>query len=99
LRHVNDAGGQLCLNGCPLAEVMKEGKPREAHVYQVSRSLLTQEVPAADDWATITRTYADISDHAVVLLNAAADQGVIKGEEFQVLAPQLQAVHDGWAGR
>ena len=33
LRHVNDAGGQLCLNGCPLAEVMKDGKPREAHVY------------------------------------------------------------------
>jgi PAS domain S-box-containing protein len=33
LRHVNDAGRQLCLNGCPLAEVMKDGKPREAHVY------------------------------------------------------------------
>jgi diguanylate cyclase (GGDEF)-like protein/PAS domain S-box-containing protein len=33
LRHVNDAGGQLCLNGCPLAAVMKDGKPREANVY------------------------------------------------------------------
>ena len=33
LRHVNDAGGQLCLNGCPLAAVMKDGKPREAHIY------------------------------------------------------------------
>jgi len=33
LRHVNDAGRQLCVNGCPLAAVMTDGKPREAHVY------------------------------------------------------------------
>jgi diguanylate cyclase (GGDEF)-like protein/PAS domain S-box-containing protein len=33
LRHVNDSGRQLCLHGCPLAGVMKDGKPREAHVY------------------------------------------------------------------
>ncbi len=33
LRHVSDAGRQLCLHGCPLAAVMKDGKPREAHVY------------------------------------------------------------------
>jgi diguanylate cyclase (GGDEF)-like protein/PAS domain S-box-containing protein len=33
LRHVSDAGRQLCLNGCPLAAVMRDGKPREAHVY------------------------------------------------------------------
>ncbi len=33
LRHVSDAGRQLCLNGCPLAEVMKDGQPREAHVF------------------------------------------------------------------
>jgi diguanylate cyclase (GGDEF)-like protein/PAS domain S-box-containing protein len=33
LRHVNDAGRQLCVQGCPLMAVMKDGKPREAHVY------------------------------------------------------------------
>lgn len=33
LRHVNDRGTQLCLNGCPLAAVMKDGKTREAAVY------------------------------------------------------------------
>lgn len=33
LRHVNDAGRQLCVHGCPLKAVMKDGKPREAHVY------------------------------------------------------------------
>lgn len=33
LRHVNEAGRQLCLHGCPLAGVMKDGKAREAHVY------------------------------------------------------------------
>jgi len=33
LRHVNDAGQQLCLSGCPLAEVMTDGNPCEVHVY------------------------------------------------------------------
>lgn len=33
LRHVNDKGTQLCLNGCPLAAVMKDGRPREAKIY------------------------------------------------------------------
>jgi diguanylate cyclase (GGDEF)-like protein/PAS domain S-box-containing protein len=33
LRHVNDAGRQLCLHGCPLAGVMKDGKPRVSYVY------------------------------------------------------------------
>ena len=33
LRHVDDTGRQLCLHGCPLAAVMKDGQPREAPVY------------------------------------------------------------------
>jgi diguanylate cyclase (GGDEF)-like protein/PAS domain S-box-containing protein len=33
LRHVDGAGRQLCLKGCPLLGVMQDGKPREAHVY------------------------------------------------------------------
>ncbi|OIQ81512.1 putative diguanylate cyclase YegE [mine drainage metagenome] len=33
LRHVNDAGRQLCVHGCPLAGVMKDGLPRETHIY------------------------------------------------------------------
>lgn len=33
LRHVNDRGTQLCLHGCPLAAVMRDGKKREAAVY------------------------------------------------------------------
>jgi diguanylate cyclase (GGDEF)-like protein/PAS domain S-box-containing protein len=33
LRHVNEAGRQLCLSGCPLASVMEDGRPREARVY------------------------------------------------------------------
>lgn len=33
LRHVNDAGRQLCLHGCPLAGVMKDGVPRTAELY------------------------------------------------------------------
>lgn len=33
LRHVNEAGRQLCLSGCPLARVMADGRPREAKVY------------------------------------------------------------------
>ncbi len=33
LRHVNEAGRQLCLHGCPLAGVMKDGNPRSAEIY------------------------------------------------------------------
>lgn len=33
LRHVNDSGKQLCLHGCPLAGVMRDGTKREAEVY------------------------------------------------------------------
>jgi PAS domain S-box-containing protein len=33
LRHIDDTGGQLCLRGCPLAAVMRDGEPREARVY------------------------------------------------------------------
>jgi diguanylate cyclase (GGDEF)-like protein/PAS domain S-box-containing protein len=33
LRHVDDKGRQLCLHGCPLAAVMKDGEPREAPVF------------------------------------------------------------------
>lgn len=33
LRHVNDAGTQLCLHGCPLAAVMRDGQARSAKVY------------------------------------------------------------------
>ena len=33
LRHVNDAGKQLCLHGCPLAGVMRDGTDRQAHVF------------------------------------------------------------------
>ena len=33
LSQINDAGVQLCQHGCPLAAVMKDGHPREIHVY------------------------------------------------------------------
>ncbi len=33
LRHVSESGHQLCLSGCPLAGVMKDGKARDAQVY------------------------------------------------------------------
>jgi diguanylate cyclase (GGDEF)-like protein/PAS domain S-box-containing protein len=33
LRHVSEQGKQLCLLGCPLAAVMRDGEPRQANVY------------------------------------------------------------------
>ena len=33
LRHVSDSGRQLCLHGCPLARVMRDGRPCSADVY------------------------------------------------------------------
>ena len=33
LKHVDDAGTQLCLGGCPMCATLKDGEPREADVY------------------------------------------------------------------
>ncbi len=33
LRHVNGRGTQLCLHGCPLAAVMRDGRKRQAEVF------------------------------------------------------------------
>ena len=33
LRHIDDAGRELCLDGCPLAATMQDCKPREASVF------------------------------------------------------------------
>jgi diguanylate cyclase (GGDEF)-like protein/PAS domain S-box-containing protein len=33
LRHVSEGGAQLCLHGCPLAGVMRDGRARDANVY------------------------------------------------------------------
>lgn len=33
LRHVSESGRELCLAGCPLSAVMRDGKAREASVY------------------------------------------------------------------
>ncbi len=33
LRHVDDAGTELCFNGCPLLETIKDGNIRKARVY------------------------------------------------------------------
>ncbi|MEJ5348109.1 MAG: diguanylate cyclase [Desulfosoma sp.] len=33
LRHVDESGKELCVEGCPLAGVLQDGRMREAHVY------------------------------------------------------------------
>lgn len=33
LKHINDAGDELCLTGCPLTATLKDGQNREAQVY------------------------------------------------------------------
>lgn len=33
LNHVDETGKRLCLDGCPLAEVLKDGIPRQAEVF------------------------------------------------------------------
>lgn len=33
LNHVDERGKQLCLDGCPLAKVLKDGNPRQAEVF------------------------------------------------------------------
>jgi diguanylate cyclase (GGDEF)-like protein/PAS domain S-box-containing protein len=33
LRHIDDSGRELCIDGCPLAETLNDGQVREANVY------------------------------------------------------------------
>src|SRR5689334_15269715 len=33
LRHIDDEGHELCLDGCPLSATLFDGQVREAHVY------------------------------------------------------------------
>ena len=33
LRHIDEAGNQLCLTGCPLAATINDGQARQAHVF------------------------------------------------------------------
>ncbi|SNY91565.1 PAS domain S-box-containing protein/diguanylate cyclase (GGDEF) domain-containing protein [Cohaesibacter sp. ES.047] len=38
LQHVDDAGTHLCFKGCPLSASMRDGEPRETHVYMHHKS-------------------------------------------------------------
>ncbi|SMC20623.1 PAS domain S-box-containing protein/diguanylate cyclase (GGDEF) domain-containing protein [Desulfacinum hydrothermale DSM 13146] len=38
LRHVDEQGRELCVEGCPLAAVVQDGSMREAHVYMRHKS-------------------------------------------------------------
>jgi len=33
LRHINDAGDELCIKGCPLTRTLKDGKIRDSNIY------------------------------------------------------------------
>ena len=75
LRHVDDAGTELCLSGCPLAATMLDGKGREARVYLHHKNghrvpVLVRSAPIRDDHQTIVgavEVFTDRSDPSEAL--------------------------------
>ena len=58
LRHVTDAGKQLCVSGCPLEGTIKDGLPREAEVYLHHKNgqripVLVKSAPIHDEHGNI----------------------------------------------
>lgn len=70
LNHVDDAGTQLCLSGCPLAATMLDGKGREAKVFLHHKSghrvpVLVRSAPIRDAGRSIigaVEVFTDRSD-------------------------------------
>jgi len=69
LRHVDDAGNQLCTKGCPLAATMRDGELREASVYMHHKfghrvPVFVRAAPMRDESGTIIGAVEVFSDNS-----------------------------------
>ncbi|WP_147820096.1 sensor domain-containing diguanylate cyclase [Salidesulfovibrio onnuriiensis] len=75
LRHVDEDGNQLCLQGCPLAATMNDGEVREASVYMHHKfghrvPVFVRASPMRDELGNIVgavEVFVDNSKHLVIL--------------------------------
>ena len=70
LEHVDEAGNSLCLNGCPLTEVMPDGQPRMARYYLHHKSghrvpILVRVIPTRNNEGRIVGAAEVFSDAPV----------------------------------
>ncbi len=84
LNHVDETGKQLCLNGCPLAEVLKDGNLREADVFL--RHKAGHRVPVS---IRITPIYD--GDRIVGAVEIFSDTCIHQGEKFLPLPEEDSA--------
>ncbi|WP_319532363.1 sensor domain-containing diguanylate cyclase [uncultured Cohaesibacter sp.] len=71
LQHVDDEGNHLCFGGCPLAASMRDGEPRETHVYMHHKSgyrvpVYIRSFPMRDETGKVTgavEIFKDDSQH------------------------------------
>ncbi|MCD6308889.1 MAG: sensor domain-containing diguanylate cyclase [Candidatus Latescibacteria bacterium] len=72
LQHVNGAGANICEDGCPLMQTMKDGEPRDVEVYLNHKNgnrvpVLVRVTPIMDDTGGIigaAELFSDISTKA-----------------------------------
>ncbi len=69
LRHVDDAGTELCIHGCPLANTLRDGEARESRIYLHHKAghrvpISVRITPIYDEHGTVTGAMEIFSDHA-----------------------------------
>lgn len=84
LRHVNDSGKQLCLQGCPLQGVMLDGKQRTANVYLHHKNghrvpVRVQGHALRDDNGVITGSVEVFSRRHINQYDIAEQDGIADG--------------------
>jgi diguanylate cyclase (GGDEF)-like protein/PAS domain S-box-containing protein len=87
LNHVTANGVQLCLEHCPLARVMEDGKPREAQVFLHHADghrvpVLVRGSPLRDDNGTIVGAVETFSNNST-LTNARHDVAELRHTTLQ----------------
>jgi diguanylate cyclase (GGDEF)-like protein/PAS domain S-box-containing protein len=72
LIHVDDSGRELCKNGCPLNDTLKDGQPREAQVYLHHKDghrvpIRVRVVPRKDSEGTIVGAVEVFNDNSATM--------------------------------
>ncbi len=93
LVHVDDAGRQLCLCGCPLSATMGDRLPREADVHMKHKlghrvSVLVRAVPICDSQGEVIGAVEVFSD------NTAKREAVRQAEQLQVELAQRRRAEE-----
>lgn len=86
LNHVDDFGNHICVNGCPLRETMRDGKPRNMEVYLHHKlghrvRVALRAIPIVDEFgiAGCVEMFSDITENKnMVFANKYTDEELKK---------------------